>query len=76
MPSPTCPKQQKRTDECARQVAERRLQGRERNQFMSACMRGEQPKARTERTAACAEQANAKGLQGDERAKFVSACGG
>ena len=38
------PEQQKRTDECTRQARDRNLQGRERNQFMSACMRGEAPK--------------------------------
>jgi opacity protein-like surface antigen len=38
--------QQKRTDECTKQARERNLQGRERNQFMSACMRGEQPKSK------------------------------
>lgn len=36
--------QQKRTDECTRQARDRKLQGRERSQFMSACMRGEKPK--------------------------------
>jgi len=40
------PEQQKRTDECTRQARDRNLQGRERNQFMSACMRGEQPKSK------------------------------
>jgi len=38
--------QQKRTDECTRQARDRNLQGRERNQFMSACMRGEQAKSK------------------------------
>ena len=38
------PEQQKRTDECTKQARERNLQGRERNTFMSACMRGEAPK--------------------------------
>jgi opacity protein-like surface antigen len=38
--------QQQRTDECTRQARERNLQGRERNQFMSACMRGDQPKSK------------------------------
>ena len=38
--------QQQRTDECTKQARDRNLQGRERNQFMSACMRGEQPKAK------------------------------
>jgi hypothetical protein len=36
--------QQQRTDECTKQARDRNLQGRERNQFMSACMRGEKPK--------------------------------
>jgi opacity protein-like surface antigen len=36
--------QQKRTDECTRQARERNLQGRERTQFMTSCMRGEKPK--------------------------------
>jgi hypothetical protein len=36
--------QQQRTDECTKQARERNLQGRERNQFMSACMRGDKPK--------------------------------
>lgn len=36
--------QQKRTDACTQQARERNLQGRERNQFMTACMRGETPK--------------------------------
>jgi psiF repeat len=36
--------QQKRTDECTKQARERNLQGRERTQFMTACMRGEKPK--------------------------------
>ncbi len=36
--------QQKRTDECTQQARNRNLQGRERSQFMSACMRGEKPK--------------------------------
>ena len=40
------PEQQKRTDECTKQARDRNLQGRERNQFMSACMRGEAPKAK------------------------------
>jgi hypothetical protein len=43
-PKKASPEQQKRTDECTRQARERNLQGRERNQFMSACMRGETPK--------------------------------
>ena len=38
--------QQKRTDECTRQARDRNLQGRERNQFMTACMRGEPPKSK------------------------------
>jgi hypothetical protein len=36
--------QQQRTDDCTRQARERNLQGRERTQFMTACMRGEKPK--------------------------------
>ena len=36
--------QQQRTDQCTKQARDRNLQGRERNQFMSACMRGEKPK--------------------------------
>jgi hypothetical protein len=36
--------QQKRMDECTRQARERNLQGRERTQFMTSCMRGEPPK--------------------------------
>ena len=35
--------QQKRTADCSRQAADKRLQGRERSQFMSMCMRGEKP---------------------------------
>jgi len=38
--------QQKRQDECTRLARERNLQGRERNQFMSACLRGDQPKSK------------------------------
>ena len=38
--------QQQRTDECTKQARDRNLQGRERNQFMSACMRGDQPKSK------------------------------
>jgi hypothetical protein len=38
------PEQQKRMDECTRQARERNLQGRERTQFMSTCMRDEKPK--------------------------------
>jgi hypothetical protein len=36
--------QQKRQDECTRLARERNLQGRERTQFMTACIRGENPK--------------------------------
>ena len=35
--------QQKRTADCSRQAADKHLQGRERSQFMSMCMRGEKP---------------------------------
>jgi opacity protein-like surface antigen len=47
-PAKTAPtaEQQKRTDECTRQARDRNLQGRERNQFMTACMRGDQPKSK------------------------------
>jgi GAF domain-containing protein len=37
--------QQKRTDECTRAARERNLQGRDRSQFMTACLRGEAPKS-------------------------------
>jgi ribosomal protein L12E/L44/L45/RPP1/RPP2 len=43
-PAKQTAEQQKRTEECTRQAQERKLHGRERNQFMSACMRGEKPK--------------------------------
>ena len=43
-PKQMSPEQQKRTDECTQQARQRNLQGRERNTFMSACMRGEAPK--------------------------------
>jgi len=35
--------QQKRTADCSKQAADKHLQGRERSQFMSMCMRGEKP---------------------------------
>ena len=35
--------QQKRTADCSKQAANKHLQGRERSQFMSMCMRGEKP---------------------------------
>lgn len=35
--------QQKRTTDCSKQAADKHLQGRERSQFMSMCMRGEKP---------------------------------
>jgi len=38
--------QQQRTDECTKQARDRNLQGRERNKFMTACMRGDQPKSK------------------------------
>jgi hypothetical protein len=43
-PAKQTAEQQKRQDECTRQARERNLQGRERNQFMTACIRGEKPK--------------------------------
>jgi len=35
--------QQKRTADCSKQAVDKHLQGRERSQFMSMCMRGEKP---------------------------------
>jgi len=35
--------QQKRAADCSKQAADKHLQGRERTQFVSMCMRGEKP---------------------------------
>jgi psiF repeat len=72
--------QQQRMQQCNAEAKKRQLKERERQQFMSSCLKGEQlPVVKKgappqERMAACNKEASAKGMTGDDRKKFMSEC--
>lgn len=73
-------KQQERMKDCNEQAAAKKLEGEERKQYMSACLRGEADKkgekmsAQQERMKSCSKKATDKKLKGDERKAFMSDC--
>jgi len=71
--------QQERMKACNAQAGEQALQGRERQEFMSACLKGESASAgggnaQQDRMRSCNAQASRKDLSGDERKTFMSRC--
>ena len=70
-------KQQERMRACNDKAGDRK--GRERQEFMSACLKGGSAKAgkmteQQQRMASCNRQAGAKGMKGEERKAFMSDC--
>jgi hypothetical protein len=70
--------QQERMKACNAQAGQKALQGRERQEFMSTCLKAErgekQLTAQQERMKTCNAQAATQALKGDERKQFMSAC--
>jgi hypothetical protein len=70
--------QQERMKACNAQAGQKSLQGRERQEFMSTCLKAErgekQLTAQQERMKTCNAQAASKALQGADRQQFMSAC--
>ncbi len=67
--------QQQRMKDCNAKAAGKT--GDERKQFMSACLKGEEPAkltAQQEKMRTCNKEASDKKLKGDERKKFMSSC--
>ena len=74
-PSAAQKKQQERMKSCNERAGLQKLQGDERKEFMSSCLKGEQKgSASQDRMAACNKEAGSKALKGDERKKFMSGC--
>ena len=71
-------RQQERMKACNEKAGERK--GRERQEFMSTCLKasgGKKSGKMTEqqqRMAKCNKDATAKGMKGDDRKKFMSGC--
>ena len=71
--------QQQRMKSCNAEASEKDLQGRERQAFMSDCLKADSGKsgkmtAQQQRMKSCNAQASKKELKGDERKAFMSKC--
>ena len=70
--------QQERMRSCNAQAGQKSLQGRDRQAFMSECLKADAPgkklSGQQERMKTCNAQANSKDLKGDERKAYISAC--
>lgn len=70
--------QQERMKGCNAEASSKGLKGRDRQAFMSSCLKagsGEKKRtARQERMKSCNAQASSKDLKGEERKKFMSSC--
>jgi hypothetical protein len=76
-PSAAQKRQQERMRDCNDKAGDRK--GRERQEFMSACLKGASAKGgkmteQQQRMASCNKQATAKGMKGDARKAFMSDC--
>ena len=77
-PSAAQKRQQERMKACNEKAGDR--QGRERQEFMSTCLKASAGKKsgkmseQQQRMAKCNKQASGKGMKGDERKKFMSEC--
>src|SRR5687768_13566848 len=70
--------QQERMKSCNTQANQKSLKGRERQAFVSECLKanpsGKKLSAQQERMKSCNAQASSKDLKGDERKAFMSSC--
>jgi uncharacterized protein YlxW (UPF0749 family) len=77
-PSAAQKKQQARMKDCNDKAGDRK--GRERQEFMSTCLKSSSAKkdakmtAQQQRMAKCNKDAGAKGMKGDARKAFMSEC--
>jgi hypothetical protein len=69
--------QQQRMKSCNAQASERQLKGDERQQFMSSCLTGKEPReltAQQQKMASCNRTATERELKGNERKAFMKEC--
>lgn len=76
--SPTA--QQSKMTTCQRDAGEKKLEGKERQAFVTDCLRAQPPAPAASATqgqklGACSKEAASQGLKGDERKQFLSDCG-
>ena len=72
---PTSPQERMKT--CNAQASEKQLKGDERQQFMSTCLTGKEPRelsAQQEKMVTCNRTAGERQLKGDERKAFMKEC--
>jgi hypothetical protein len=69
--------QQERMKACNQQASEKQLKGDERQQFMSTCLTGKEPReltAQQHKMVTCNRTASERELKGDERKTFMKDC--
>jgi psiF repeat-containing protein len=77
-PSAAQKKQQARMKDCNEQAGAKKMEGDERKNFMSACLKGgnkgEKMSPQQARMKDCNKQASAKKMKGDDRKAFMKGC--
>lgn len=76
--------QQSKMTTCQKDAGEKKLEGKERQAFVTECLKAQPAAAEAPASAAsqtqgqklgaCSKEAAAKGLKGEERKKFLSTC--
>jgi len=67
--------QQKKMQQCNASAKDKKFKDNEERQaFMSACLKGQQPMTQQEKMTACNKEASAKNMKGDDRKAFMSKC--
>ena len=71
--------QQNKMSACQKSAGEKQLQGKERQAFVTECLKAKAPEPEAQPTqgqklGACSKEAAAKGLKGAERNQYLSEC--
>ena len=72
--------QQNKMTTCQKDAGEKKLEGKDRQAFVTECLKAKPAAAETaaktqgQKLGACSKEAAAKGLKGDDRNKFLSEC--
>ncbi len=72
--------QQNKMSTCQKDAGKKRLEGKDRQSFVTECLKAKPAAAETaaktqgQKLGACSKEAATKGLKGDDRNKFLSEC--